>query len=625
MTGRDAVSSIPLASMKRLPRFPGFLLTVWLACLALGAAVRGETRPPNVVVILADDQGWADLGIHGNAQARTPHLDALARSGARFEHFYVQPVCSPTRAEFLTGRYFPRTGVRGVDSGRERLNLDETTVADSFKAAGFVTGAFGKWHNGGQGPYHPNARGFDEFYGFLSGHWGWYFDAPLERNGESVRGRGYIADDLTERALEFMAANRARPFFCYLALNTPHSPFSVPDEYWSRWKDADLPMRADDPAREDLTTTRAVLAMNENLDWNVGRVLAQLDALNLTDDTIVVYFSDNGANTARWNAGMKGRKGSVDEGGVRSPLFVRWPRHIAPGTVVRDIAGAIDLHPTLTQLAAVRHRGEKPLDGIDLSPLLLGRSVATSERMIFSHWNGRSSVRTPRFRLDDRGALYDLTVDPWQTRDVAGANAASAAQLRSALTAWEKAVFGTGEAITPSPGQGAPRPVSVDARAIPVGHPVHPATILPAGEGMPQGGVRRSNRFPNCTYFTNWQSTADEMVWNLDVLTAGEYEAIVEYASSAPARSRIELRCGDARLEAILGPMWDPPLRLNEDRVPRQESLLKDFRPLTLGRLRLERGTASMRLRALEVVGTGVGEVYQLTLRRIADPSSTNR
>lgn len=606
---------------------PIFPAVRWLplVCLLTATAGFSASRPPNIVVILADDQGWADLGIHGNTQARTPHLDRLARSGARFEHFYVQPVCSPTRAEFLTGRYFPRTGVRGVDSGRERLNLDETTVADAFKAAGFATGAFGKWHNGGQGPYHPNARGFDEFYGFLSGHWGWYFDAPLERNGETVRGRGYIADDLTERALEFIAAHRARPFFCYLALNTPHSPFSVPDEYWNRWKEADLPLRAHDPAQENPTVTRAVLAMNENLDWNVGRVLAQLDALKLTDDTIVVYFSDNGANTARWNAGMKGRKGSIDEGGVRSPLFVRWPRRVAPGTVIRDSAAAIDLYPTLSQLAGVQRRDGEPLDGVDLSPLLLGHSNALPERMLFSHWNGRSSVRTPRYRLDDRGALYELATDPSQTRDVSGAHAETAAQLRAAVAAWEKTMFGEGAATTPSLGKGAPSPVSVDARAIPVGHPVHPATILPAGEGTPHGGVRRSNRFPNCTYFTNWKSTADEMVWNLDVLAAGEYEAIVEYASPAPARSRIELRCGDARLEATLGPVWDPPLRLNEDRVPRQESHLKDFRPLSLGRVRLQRGSASLRLRALEVVGTEVGEVYQLTLRRIADPASASR
>jgi arylsulfatase A-like enzyme len=252
-------------------RSAAFFLFASLAWSESTLPAAAASRPPNVVVLLADDQGWADLAVNGNTNARTPNLDTLARAGATFDRFYVCPVCSPTRAEFLTGRYFPRTGVAGVDSGRERINADETTVAETFKAAGYATGVFGKWHNGGQGPYHPNARGFDEFYGFTAGHWGWYFDAPMEHNGREMRGRGYIADDLTERALEFVAQNRARPFLCYVAFNTPHSPFCVPDEYWNRWKDAPLALRSPDAAREDPTTTRCVLAMNENLDWNVGR------------------------------------------------------------------------------------------------------------------------------------------------------------------------------------------------------------------------------------------------------------------------------------------------------------------------------------------------------------------
>ena len=159
------------------------------------------------------------------------------------DRFFVCPVCSPTRAEFLTGRYHARCGVRGVSTGQERLNLDERTIAETFHAAGYATGAFGKWHNGSQWPYHPNARGFQEYYGFTSGHWGEYFDPPLEHNGQPVRGNGYIADDLTDHALAFIEQNQARPFFCYLPCNTPHSPFCVPDEYWNRFKDRPLAMR----------------------------------------------------------------------------------------------------------------------------------------------------------------------------------------------------------------------------------------------------------------------------------------------------------------------------------------------------------------------------------------------
>jgi arylsulfatase A-like enzyme len=177
-------------------------------------AARGQQRRPNVVVILADDQGWGDLSVHGNTNLNTPNIDSLARDGALFERFFVCPVCSPTRAEFFTGRYHPRGGVYSTSTGGERLNLDEKTIGDTFKAAGYATGAFGKWHNGMQYPYHPNARGFDEFYGFCSGHWGNYFSPVLEHNGTLVRGNGYITDDLTEHALAFIEQNKDRPCFC---------------------------------------------------------------------------------------------------------------------------------------------------------------------------------------------------------------------------------------------------------------------------------------------------------------------------------------------------------------------------------------------------------------------------
>ena len=162
---------------------PCFLSCLWLlgACVPCGAVTR-----PNVVIFLADDAGWGDYGASGNQQLRTPHIDSLARDGGVLDRFYVQPVCAPTRAEFLTGRYHSRGGVRGVSTGLERLNTDERTVAEAFKAAGYATGAFGKWHNGSQWPYHPNARGFEEYYGFTSGHWGEYFSPPLDHNGTAV-------------------------------------------------------------------------------------------------------------------------------------------------------------------------------------------------------------------------------------------------------------------------------------------------------------------------------------------------------------------------------------------------------------------------------------------------------
>ena len=348
----------------------------------------------------------------------TPQLDSLASSGASFERFYVCPVCSPTRAEFLTGRYHPRLGVSGVSEGKERLNLDESTLAEDFQAAGYATACFGKWHNGSQYPYHPLARGFDEFYGFTSGHWGDYFSPPLEHNGHWIQGDGYIVDDLAERACRFIEAHAHERFFLYLPFPTPHTPMQVPEVYWQRHRDRQYAMRARSGDGEDIDFTRAALAMVENIDDNVGRLVAKLDQLGLTDRTIIVYFSDNGPNSFRWNGDMKGRKGSTDEGGVRSPLFIRWPERIEAGRRVEQISGAIDLRATLTELAGVPRLVSKPLDGISLASQLTGPRVTPIDRDLFSHWSGQVSLRTHRYRLDARGQLFDM-LDPGQTRDVA--------------------------------------------------------------------------------------------------------------------------------------------------------------------------------------------------------------
>jgi arylsulfatase A-like enzyme len=286
-------------------RFNASLLAIIFCVVLVGGSVvaPAAVRKPNVIVILSDDQGWGDLSLNGNTNLSTPHIDALARDGVQFDRFYVCPVCSPTRAEFLTGRYHPRSGVYSTSTGGERMNLDEVTIADTFKSAGYATAVFGKWHNGQQYPYHPNGRGFDEFYGFCSGHWADYFSPPLDHNGEIVEGHGYMEDDFTDHALAFIEQNRDKPFFAYLAFNAPHSPMQVPDEYWSRFKDKELKLRGTGANPENVDHTRAALAMCENLDWNVGRLLAQLDKLGIADNTIVLYFCDNGPNGARWNGG----------------------------------------------------------------------------------------------------------------------------------------------------------------------------------------------------------------------------------------------------------------------------------------------------------------------------------
>ena len=583
------------------------LTVLFLQCAFMTSAA----SRPNVIVFLADDAGWGDYSVSGNRQVDTPCIDSLAYDGVSFDRFYVCPVCSPTRAEFLTGRYYPRTGVRGVSTGHERLNLDERTIGDAFHAAGYATGAFGKWHNGSQWPYHPMARGFDEYYGHTSGHWGEYFDPPLERNGRIERSKGYIVDVCTDEALSFIERNRDRPFFCYVPFTTPHSPWGVPERDWNTFKNRPLTQHATVPAQEKADETRCALAMMENQDWNVGRVLQKLEEWHLAENTIVLYFSDNGPNTARWTGGMKGRKGSVDEGGLRSVCHLRWPTQLPKGRKVDAITGAIDLLPTLAGLAGVNPVSSKPLDGRDLSLLLRGQKTDWPERMLFSAWGGRLSVRTQQYRYGSNGALFDMLADPGQTQDVAAQRTDVVARLGRALSAWQTEVFGADG--------GAVRELDdmVDGRLIGVGYPEFPVTMLPARDGQPRRGVERSAKAPNCSFFVNWTTRDGYMVWNIDVQTEGEYEVVIDYTCPlADAGSLVELGFKERRLKGRVAPGWDPPLYMNQDTIPRPagESRMKPFHPLALGTIRLKKGSGELALRALEIPGRSVMDVRRLTL-----------
>jgi arylsulfatase A-like enzyme len=603
---------MPVSQNRALLRAIAAIAVVFAHAAPAPAAETGPTkaRPPNVVVILADDAGYGDYSFVGNTNLSTPAIDSLARDGTVFEQFFAQPVCSPTRAELLTGRYAPRSGVRGVSLGQERMDPAERTLANVFHDAGHATGCFGKWHNGTQWPYHPQARGFDTFYGFTEGHWNSYHDAQMEHDGRFVRGTGYIADDITSHAIDFVRRSQAaeKPFLCYLAMNTPHSPMDVPDDEWNRFRDKPIGLRGPEGDGEDLPFTRAALAMMENLDTNVGRVLATLNSLGIADDTIVVFLSDNGPNSSRWCGGLRGRKGSTDEGGVRSVCCIRWPGRIRPGTSIPQIAGAIDLLPTLAGLAGVALGPTRSLDGLDLSPLLLGTAEAesvakqTAARTIFASFGGKVSVRSQTHRLDADGRLYDVTADPGQTRDLAAVLPEEAARLRALAADWRRDVLA---AVPP-----------LKEKRFPVGAPGAPHTELPARDGVPHGGVARSSKAPNCSYLTNWKTTDDSITWTVDMLTAGSYDAELWYTCpEADAGSTIALACGPASTQATIQPGWDPPLDTTHDRVPRKgEGFDKEFRPLALGEIELAAGPATLTLRATTIPGGSVADVRRLVL-----------
>lgn len=581
------------------------LITIFIFTNIITLTVAAQSREkPNIIIILSDDQGWGDLSINGNKNLSTPNIDRLAKTGATLDRFYVSPVCSPTRAEMLTGRYHVRCGVSDVSNGGERLNLDETTIGDVLKSAGYATAAYGKWHNGSQYPYHPNARGFDDFYGFCSGHWGNYFSPVLERNGAIVKGNGFIIDDLTEKAMDFMETNKNKPFLLYLPYNTPHSPMQVPDEWWNRFKNKKLSMTSGRPDEDD-AFTKAALAMCENIDWNVGRILKKLKQLKIEDNTIVIYFSDNGPNAWRWNGGMKGKKGITDEGGVRSPAFIRWPKKIKPGIKIVPITAAIDLLPTITDLAGVQWQSQKTLDGVSLKPLLLQQKVNWEDRFIFSHWKGKTSVRSQQYRLDDQGRLFDIYADPGQKKNIRPTAPAIANRLQDAVTGWEKKI------LSELPEK--------DTRPFTFAHPAALYTILPAGDGVPHGNIERSNKFPNCSFFTNWISTDDKITWELDALESGDFDVALYYTCEPKdVGSVFTLKFGADSITSKITAANDPPLQgMENDRAPRTESYVKDFKKLQLGRMHFQKGKGTLTLQASQIPGKQVMDVQMLVFKSL--------
>ena len=340
-----------------------------VVCAVLHFVPGASSHRPNVILILTDDQGYGDVGVHGNDVLRTPNLDRLAREGVRIKEFYVTPLCATTRASLLTGRYNQRTGVLWPFLGAEVLRHREVTLAEALKDAGYQTALIGKWHLGRYGKYGPLTHGFDEFLGFRDGMIDDYFDTALEHNGLPVRISNYITDALTDAALRFVESNRSRPFFLFLSYNAPHIPNQVPLKYEQEYTEKGLSPHL-----------AKVYGMITCLDDGIGRVLEALEKLGLEENTIVVFLSDNGPQmessrqmqqfrsrewhrmdamwkgVGRYNANLRGEKATVYEGGIRSPFFARWVGQLPAGKTLEVAASHIDLLPTLLDLCGFRSR-----------------------------------------------------------------------------------------------------------------------------------------------------------------------------------------------------------------------------------------------------------------------------
>lgn len=545
---------------------------------------------PNVLLILTDDQAYGDLSMNGNPVLETPVLDKLAREGAYANHFYVSPVCAPTRASLLTGRYHQRTGVSGVTRGREDMRIDEVTMADVLKSEGYITGIFGKWHNGAHYPYHPLGRGFDEFVGFTSGHWSNYFNTTIEKNGEDFKTEGYLTDVLTDEAILFMEKSKKeeKPFFCYVPYQTPHTPLQVPDKYFNKYKAKGV---------DDFNA--CIYGMCENVDENVGRLLSTLDELQLRENTIIIYLSDNGPLNYRFNNELKGRKGQVDEGGVRVPFIINWPDQIKEGTVIDEALVHTDLLPTLLSLTNIQYEFEKPIDGVSFKSLLMGDD-RFPQRYLFNEFFGRKRVLSDPYLLVGN-ALFDIRQDPRQLNDLNQQYPEKYDSLKSILDTWYTEV---------SVGQ-------LQDKAIPVGYDEYPVATLPAHEAnlYPTFEARKDRKHTGIAYHSLygwahdwidfWTSTEAYAQWNIDVVHAGNYLIEMDYALALEdVGTELQLSIGEKQINFRIDKAFEhSPLKSYDREKREQEAPETDWASFKIRQLELSKGRQDVSIKTISIKG----------------------
>jgi len=415
-------------------------------------------RRPNIILVMTDVQGYGDLGCHGNPVLLTPNLDALHTKSLRFTKFQVSPTCSPTRASLLTGRHEFKNGVSHTINERERLALESITLADILKKSGYATGIFGKWHLGDEDAYQPDKRGFDEVFIHGAGGIGQsypgscadappnqqnrYFDPVIKHNGTFVKTKGFCTDVFFQQALGWINQQRKQkqPFFAYLVTNAPHGPFIAPEKYKKRLLDQGL--------KDGLS---GFYGMIENIDDNMDVLMKKLIEWNLEEDTLLIFMTDNGTSAGHevFGAGMKGNKGTPEEGGTHVPAFFRWKGAIEEGVDVDRLTAHIDIFPTLAALAGGGLPDTGQVEGRSLLPLLQDSQSEWLDRYLFVHvgrWEKgadpntakfiRCAVRSERFRLVNNRELYDMEADPGQEFNVIDKFPNVVQKMREAYDVW---------------------------------------------------------------------------------------------------------------------------------------------------------------------------------------------
>jgi len=442
------------------------IISILIACLIWSCAdspkEEEKQTPPNIILVMTDDQGYGDLACNGHPFIQTPNIDKLYAQCTRFTDFQVSPTCSPTRAALMSGRAPFKNGVTHTILERERMALSSTTIGEILKTAGYTTGIFGKWHLGDADEYQPDRRGFDEVFIHGAGGIGQsfpgtqgavpgtgYFNPIIKHNNTFVQTEGYCTDVFFGQALTWIKQNKDKPFFAYIPTNAPHGPFIVDDQYKALYQDK---CEGDVPAFYGMIT---------NIDENMGLLMQKLEEWNLADNTLLIFMTDNGTSRGDkvFNYGMKGKKGSVHEGGTRVPLFFRLPGKTKAGVDVDHLTRHYDILPTLAELAGAELSNTMDLDGRSLLPLIDNPNAEWSDRSTFFHkgrWgkaNGPErwskgntnpdsakyvgfAVRNEQWRLVGKDELYDINEDPGEQNNVAEENPEVVASMLREYSLW---------------------------------------------------------------------------------------------------------------------------------------------------------------------------------------------
>jgi arylsulfatase len=511
-----------------------------------------KLNQPNIIIIMADDMGYGDLGFHNNPTIQTPFLDQFASSSVQFSNFYVSPVCAPTRASLLTGRYNIRTGVYDTYSGGAIMASNETTIAEIFKDNGYETGLFGKWHLGDSYPFRPQDQGFTSSVWHLGGGIGQvgdvfnyykgetsYFNPLLYKNGKKFQSKGYCSDVFTNETISFIKNTNNKPFFAYLSFNAPHTPLQVPDQYYQKYKDLIIDSdyflkkgyHTHSMNKQDVESAKKVYAMISNIDDNIGKLIEFLKDNHVYDNTIIIFMTDNGPEQYRYTGGYKGKKGLVREGGIHVPFYLKLPNNENQIKQIKTPAAHIDVLPTLSELCNIELPNHLQIDGVSFASSLKKNS-SIKNRSLFFEWQRsypekyrNMAVISGDYKLIGNTEskndvknfeLYNLKKDPFESTNIYYENDAIAKTLISKLDIWYNDIMSSKNLLNPP--------------KIIVGSQKEKHTILNRNDakGLP----------------VIWDDDSIQVRWDIDIVEDGNYQLKCHFRKPMTKSGNMVLRIG---------------------------------------------------------------------------------